>query len=175
LYSCILLCRSTDRRICRPVVGLDQWDCLGELVAAQHPGSLAACPGLAPALTAAHQYPLLQLLLSQASDVSAADLAGMLRSLLGRPHTDQAKQAQRAYLDGARAAAEAAVVAVERAAAAEGGRVPEQLLAVAACCAAAVEGFSTAQVWSCVCVLAAPTSSLDTCRPRVVPSSSFVS
>ncbi|GAB4820197.1 hypothetical protein N2152v2_007243 [Parachlorella kessleri] len=133
-------------RLLQAAAGLGQWDCLGELVAAQHPGSLAACPGLVPALASAHQYPLLQLLLSQASDVSAADVAGTLRGLLGRAHSDDAKQAQRAYLAGARAAAEAAVVAVERAAAAEGGRVPDQLLAVAACCAAAVEGFSAAQV-----------------------------
>lgn len=42
-----------------------EWECFEELLAAQHPGSLAACPGLVPALAEAGQYPLLQLLLSQ--------------------------------------------------------------------------------------------------------------
>ena len=52
-----------------------QWDCVEELVAAQHPGSLAAAPGLLPALAEGHQYPLLQLLLAQVRVGQPAALA----------------------------------------------------------------------------------------------------
>eukprot|EP00887_Chlorella_sp_A99_P000200 scaffold13.g200.t1 len=113
-------------RLLLAAAGARRWGAVRALLAAQHPGSLGACPGLAAALAAAHQYALLQQLLVGATDLGADELAEVLRGLLSPAASEAARQAQREYRAAAWHAAENLVQAAEEQATAAASGRPER-------------------------------------------------
>jgi hypothetical protein len=135
------------------------WQLLGELHSLQSLQSLAACPRLLPALTAAQQYPLLRQVLLAAQDVPAESLVQSLQHLLAQPQQQEAA-ARQEEAAAMRAVAEAAVAAAEEAAAAGDAAAAPALLAMARKAAAAVDGFTASEVLLHV-LLAAPVDAVE--------------
>ena len=59
-----------------------QWNSVGSLLYYSHPRSLAHCPGVALELAEKHRYGDLFMLLKHGSDISAHELASVLRTLI---------------------------------------------------------------------------------------------
>lgn len=134
------------------------WGAVENVLSAQHPGSLAGCPGLAAAMAEAHQYPLLHLLLHNATDVAASDIMAVLSSVLtsgfkttakgttakGKAATAE-KKARESYADSIRKIVEGSVAAAEKAVSSNASHAGT-LIATAACAAGTVESFSSSQL-----------------------------
>lgn len=129
---------------------------MDSVLSAQHPGSLAGCPGLAASIAEAHQYPLLHLLLHNATDAAASDILAVLKSVLtrgnnklsakGKPTTRSAEKAAReSYANSIRKVAETTVAAAEKAVSSNASHAGT-LIATAACAAGTVESFSSSQL-----------------------------
>jgi len=139
------------------------WEAVEKFLSAQHPGSLAGCRGLATSIVEAHQYPLLHLLLHNATDVAASDILAVLKSVLARGTTanktiakggiatpegkvaTSAKKARESYANSIRKIAETTVVAAEKAVSSNGSHAGT-LIATAACAAGTVESFSSSEL-----------------------------
>ena len=128
------------------------------MLQAQHPISLAGCPGLVTAVVNAHRYDLLHTLLHNTTDVAASDIAAVVCTLLSpQQHADTSsknnssknskacKAAQEQYANRLRSSAERAVAAAE-VGTAKGAANAGTLIATAACAAGAVERFSAVQL-----------------------------
>ncbi|KAK9823952.1 hypothetical protein WJX72_006629 [[Myrmecia] bisecta] len=113
------------------------WDALRQLLGHQGLPSLAECPGLAPALLAAQQYNLLDVLLPQARDLPQPDIFNCLRQALVTAPAPDVQQAQAQHHAVLRSAAEAAVQHAEASRGADA-----QALEAAACLVACVEHFT---------------------------------
>lgn len=98
------------------------WAAARTLLDASHPGSLAACPGVAAAAAAAHQFQLLHRLLVGASDLGVDELASVLRTLLAIGRDKRSAAAAQRYRAAGRQEAERLVAAAEAAAAREAAR-----------------------------------------------------
>jgi hypothetical protein len=135
-----------------------------KLLSAQHPGSLAGCPGLAAAIAEAHQYPLLHALLQNATDVASADILAVLKTILASPSSKNTNgkkgsakgkaaaaaaspemKAREAYAKSIRKIAETTVAAAEKAVSTNASHAGT-LIATAACAAGTVESFSSSQL-----------------------------
>ena len=136
---------------------------MDKVLSAQHPGSLAGCPGLAASLAEAHQYPLLHVLLHNSTDVASADILAVLKTILTRTKNthsggatakgtkgkttaaSQEKKSRESYAHSIRKIAETMVTAAEKAVSNNASHAGT-LIATAACAAGTVEGFSSSQL-----------------------------
>jgi hypothetical protein len=134
-----------------------------KVLSAQHPGSLAGCPGLAASLAEAHQYPLLHVLLHNATDVAATDILAVLKAILTKTTTTTSSakgpakgkaaaaaamaesKAKERYASSIRKIAETTVAAAEKAVSSNASHAGT-LIATAACAAGTVESFSSSQL-----------------------------
>lgn len=140
-----------------------QWPQLEALLQAQPLQSLAHCPGLLPALSAAQQHALVALVCVSAQDVPAVALVAVLQRGLQPPASTEARAAQQHHCQHVRGAAEAAVREAEAAtaAAAQGAAPPEAAaaaLAAARRAACTVDGFTPREL--CVHALLAADADL---------------
>ncbi|KAF8072992.1 hypothetical protein HT031_000652 [Scenedesmus sp. PABB004] len=143
------------------------WPVLEQLHALQPLQSLAACPGLLPALARGQQFALLRQVLRSAHDVPAEPLVAAMAHLLVQPAGEAGARAREAR--AIRAAAEAAV-AEAAAAQASGHPAARARLALARAAAAAVDGFTPSEVLLHA-LLAAPVDGVEACAAlRALPS-----